>query len=221
MSNGSIMDFDSGAKVVPLPQKQSDRAAAVLRLVRVRVDERIEFLIDGLKANIADALFEEMDGMEEQQALSRHFNIMRAMKIEEAAYRQAFDELMGQTWVNFADRMDEDHIDQPFGAVADLMHGYSKRVSNHYKVLIQEVRFRFQTLLQREVGRHPLHPDLYYRAFWQSLRATQLTHEEKLLTVPLFHRFVMDRYGQILSVANRSLVEMKVDTTFQLSTSSQ
>ena len=215
------MTVNTEAKVIQLPQKEGERATSVLRLARVRVDEKTDFLIDGLKANIADALFEEMADMDEQEAMARHFNIMRAMKVEEEGYRQEFDRLMGLTWTGFIRAMDDQHIEQPFGVVADMISGYATRTTNHYKVLIQELRFRFQTLLHREIDRHPLYPDLYYRAFWQSLGETKLTYEEKVLTVPLFHRFVMDRYGQILSVANRALVEMKVDTTIQAPTSSQ
>ena len=215
------MEVEEGAAIIPLPLKNGGTKAAILELVKRQVDDKTGFLLGGLKDNIADALFEEMSSLDEQAALARHFNIMRAMKVSESDYREKFDELINQTWLKFFDEMDTSHISQPAGEICEYIDPLAKRVANHYKVLIQETRYRFQTLLKREIDHHPLIPDIYYRAFWQALESLSLTYEERSFVLPLFHRCVMDRYGQILSVANRTLIDLKVDITIQSPTSSQ
>ena len=209
------MEVKLVAEVIPLPLKNGGASAAILSLVRERADEKTEFLMSGLKANIADALVEEMAGLDEQEALARHFNIMRVMKVDEAKLNAKFEELNSRLWDTFPTGLDDSHISEPSGDMAELTRQLSYRVANHYKVLIQETRRRFQTLLKRSVDTHPLMPVYYYRAFWLSLAELDLTYEERSYVMPLFNRFVMDRYGQILATANQTLIELKVEITIQ------
>ena len=170
----------------------------------------------GLRENIADALFEEMRDLEHQNALSHHFNIMRSMKQGEQQYRDKFDQLMDRTWSLFRKEMEESHIAETSGDIVQNINALSKRTTNHYKVLIQETRYRFQTLLKRPIERHPLQPDLYYKCFWQAMSLMDISYQERSYVLALYHRFVMDRYGQVLGVANRTLIELKVDLTVKL-----
>ena len=209
------MEVKQGADVIPLPLKKGGTAAAILNLVQKRVEEKTEFLMCGLKENIADALFEEMIALNEQEALQRRFNIMRIMKVDEAKCRLKFEELTSQLWYTFPVEMDDSNVCAPSGEVAELTKQLSYRVANHYKVLIQETRRRFQTLLKRTVDTHPLMPGYYYHCFWQSLAELDLTYEERSSMMSLFHRFVMDRYGQILATANQTLIDLQVDITIQ------
>lgn len=209
------MEVKLGADVIPLPLKSGGTRAAILSLVQKRVDEKMDFLMCGLKENIADALFEEMAALDEQEALKRHFNIMRVMKVDEVKYQAKFGELTSHLWNTFPVEMDDSLVAEPSGKVAEMTSLLSCRVANHYKVLIQETRRRFQTLLKRTVDSHPLLPEYYYRCFWQSLAQLELTYEERSFILPLFHRFVMDRYGQIVLTANQTLIELKVDITVQ------
>jgi hypothetical protein len=209
------MEVKLGADVIPLPLKNGGTSAVILGLVRKRVDEKTEYLMCGLKENIADALFEEMVSLDEQEALARHFNIMRVMKVDEAKYKGKFEELTSHLWSTFPVEMDDSLIGKPSGKVSEMSKKLSRRAANHYKVLIQETRRRFQTLLNRTVDSHPLLPEYYYHCFWQSLAELDLTYEERSFIMTLFHRFVMDRYGQIVSLANQTLIELKVDITVQ------
>ena len=215
------MEVEEGAAIIALPLKNGGTQAAILGLVKKQVDDKTEFLFSGLKENIEDALFEEMALLNEQDALSRHFNIMRAMKVDETVYREKFDDLINQIWLNFFNKLDASHLSEPSGEVSELVEQLSRRVTNHYKVIIGEMRFRFQTLLKREIDEHPMMPRFYYIAFWQALEGLKLTYEERSFILSLFHRFVMDRYGQILAAANRTLIDLKVDITVQAPTSSQ
>lgn len=215
------MELQKGGNIIPLPLKNGGTRTAILQLVRVRVEEKTDYLLSGLSENVANALFEEMAEIDEEARLTRHFNIMRAVKTGEDQFRTKFEQLGERLWATLPAHMDESHILAPMGDVVDLIDRYSKRTANHYKVLIQETGYRFQTLCKRTIDRHPLCPDIYYRAFWHSIAALDLSYEERCLVLILFHRFVMDRYGQILAVANRTLIEMKVDTTIQPPTSSQ
>ena len=211
MELGENMELKQGAEIIPLPLEKGRTGLAILALVKKRVDEKIEFLLSGLALNIADALFEEMNHLDEQQALNHHFNIMRAMKIGHEVYQIEFSDLMNETWLGFLNKMDESHIRIPEGEVAGKIEDYAARLTSHYKVLSQETRNRLQTLLGREVSRHPLCPELFYCCFWQALSELSLSYEERSYVLTLFHRFVMDRYGQILGLANRTLIELKVD----------
>jgi len=209
------MEVKLGADIIPLPLKNGGTSAAILSLVRKRVDEKMEFLMCGLKENIADALFEEMAALDQQDALAHHFNIMRVMKVDEEKYKAKFEELTSRLWDTFPFEIDDSLVSEPSGEVAEILRPLSHRVANHYKVLIQETRRRFQTLLKRTVDTHPLLPEYYYHCFWQSLAELDLTYEERSFIMPLFHRFVMDRYGQIVVTANKTLIELKVDITIQ------
>lgn len=207
------MELEDQGNIIPLPLKKGGTRAAILRLVRGKVEEKTDYLLSGLSENIANALFEEMTGINEEEKLARHFNVMRAVKKGGKQYRDKFHNLGDRLWLTLPDEMDESHILQPTGDVLELMDKFSDRTANHYKVLIQETGQRFQTLCRRSLDRHPLCPDLYYRAFWHSISALDLSYEERCLVLVLFHRFVMDRYGQILAVANQTLIELKVDMT--------
>lgn len=207
------MEVKQGAEIIPLPLKKGGTSISILSLVKKRVDDKTEFLMDGLTVNIAEALFEEMRDLDEQEALTHHFNIMRAMKIGEEVYQTEFADLMNLCWLGFYKKVDDSHLDALEGEIVETINQLSERTSNHYKVLLQETRLRLQTLLKRKVDRHPFCPDLFYRCFWQALKELNLTYDERGCVLMLFHRFVMDRYGQILGLANRTLIELKVDTT--------
>lgn len=206
-------DVNQGADIIPLPLKEGGTQAAILGLVKNRVDRKIEYLLSGLKINVAEALFEEMTSLNEEDMLSHHFNIMREIKVSEQLYTDEFNCAAEKLWLSFLKGFDDSHVEQPIGKVSDDMKRMSRHVYNHYKVLIKETRYRFQTLLKREIKENPLTPDYYYRMFWQSLAQTELSYREKCYVLKLFHRFVMDRYGQILAAANNTLIEMRVDTT--------
>lgn len=206
-------DVNQGADIIPLPLKEGGTQAAILGLVKNRVDRKIEYLLSGLKINVAEALFEEMTSLNEEDMLSHHFNIMREIKVSEQLYTHEFNAATEKLWLSFPKGFDDSHVEQPIGKVSEDMKQMSRHVYNHYKVLIKETRYRFQTLLKREIKENPLTPDYYYRMFWQSLSETELSYEEKCYVLKLFHRFVMDRYGQILAAANNTLIEMRVDIT--------
>ena len=202
------------ADIIPIPLIRGGTGVEVIRLVKKRVDEKTDYLLSGLSFNIANALFEEMNHLQKQDALNHHFNIMRAMKVNEDCYRDRFDELIGRVWERFSTRMDDSNIEFPGGQIGEMIQIYTAKTRSHYKILLHETGLRFQTLLGRDIDKHPLHPDLYYRCFWQSLAELDLSYEERFYVLPLFHRFVMNRYGQVLGLANRTLMEFKVDKTF-------
>jgi hypothetical protein len=207
------MEVNRGAEIIAMPDRKGSTSGTIIQLVQQQVDEKMEFLLAGFKENIADALFEEMNSIEEQSALSHHFNIMRAMRVGDEQFRQEFTSLTDETWSTFEANFDESHLREPPAEIAELIRVLHNRSCNHYKVLMTELRRRFQTLLKRDIDRYPLYPDIYYKCFWQSLRELPLSYDERCFLVPLFNRFVMDRYGQVLAVANRTLIEFKIDIT--------
>ncbi|MFT5804256.1 MAG: hypothetical protein ACI9R8_001296, partial [Candidatus Paceibacteria bacterium] len=62
------------------PAVSRARSLEVVKRIKSVSDLKMSHLFDGLAANVNDALFEEMQAFEEQDALACHFNIMRALK---------------------------------------------------------------------------------------------------------------------------------------------
>ncbi len=195
------------AQIIRLPGVARKRKAGIVREIKARVDSRLDYLFDGLAANVENALFEEMWDMDEEEALRHHFNVMRALKTQSDDYRQEFHRLMNQVWLIFLRKRREPVLHAPKGIAETLIKPYQSRTESHYKVLIKEIRQRFSRLLQREIDDYPLCPEILYLCFWQSITRLDLRYDERVMLIPLFHRFVMDRYGQVLAVANQILSE--------------
>ncbi|MFT5209865.1 MAG: hypothetical protein ACI9CE_001588 [Flavobacterium sp.] len=88
-----------------------------------------------------------------------------------------------------------------------LLKKCSDRNLNHYKILLEELRMRFSVVAGGELDYHPLLPGNFYLCFWHATEKLKLSPSERKLLLPLFNRFVMDRFGQILSIANQSMVD--------------
>lgn len=197
--------------VVTLPVHNRDERIAIVKQVKQVVDKKLRYLLDGLSANVADALFEEMLGLDEAAALTRHFNIMRALKTENQNFRDEFISLMNLSWAFLINRKDKQPLPDPPADLVPLFKSYSDRNLNHYKILLEEMRRRFSELTQADLHFHPLLPGNFYLCFWFATARLPLTYDERRTLLPLYNRFVMDRFGQVLSVANMLLEELKVD----------
>ncbi len=198
------------ANVIRLPQVARQRTLAIIKEVKVNVDQRIMHLFDGLAANVADALFEEMWELDEQQALEHHFNVMRALKMQSPEYRAEFSRLLSELWLIFLNRRGEPVLVQPRGIAETVINSFRSRTESHYKVIINDIRARLSGLLRREIDDYPLCPEMLYFCFWQAISKLELRYDERVMLIPLFHRFVMDRYGQVLAIANQTLIEHSV-----------
>jgi hypothetical protein len=58
---------------------------------------------------------------------------------------------------------------------------------------------------------YPLRAEVLYICFWQSIERLDLKYDERLTLLPLFQRFVMDRYGQLLAIASHTLSEHSIE----------
>lgn len=194
------------AKVIQLPQNSRSRSVQVVKTLKKSVDLKLAYLFDGLTINAAEALFEEQHGAADSVALTRQFNITRALKIQAEPLFQEYKNLMGLSWVNLLNRKDEPGLIPP-GDVQELLQGYAQRNKNHYKILLEELRQRFATLAGTDVSHHPLLPMNFLVCFWFAMESLELEREEQELLLVLFNRFVMDRFGQVLALANQGLAE--------------
>ncbi|MFN3239194.1 MAG: DUF1631 family protein [Pseudomonadales bacterium] len=194
------------AKIIPLPQNDRSRSIQVVKTLKKSVDIKLAYLFEGLCMNAADALFEEQYGAADEEALTRQFNITRALRVQAEPHLQAYKTLMGQSWVNLLNRKDEPALMPPAEAIT-LLEGYAQRNRNHYKILLEELRQRFSALAGIELQHHPLLPLNFLVCFWHSMDCLELDANERKLLLVLFNRFVMDRFGQILALANQSLAE--------------
>jgi len=99
------------------------------------------------------------------------------------------------------------------GPVSELIRINSRKAESHYKVLITEIRLRLSYLVGRDVSQLPIQPASRYIAFWQTTLHSQRTYHASFTLIMLFHRFVMDRYGQILAAVNGTLIDHRVDVS--------
>lgn len=197
---------DSTANVITLPQNSRSQSVQVVKGIKKAVDLKLEYLFDGLCMNAADALFEEQYGTSDNVALTRQFNITRALKVHAQDHLQQYKTLMGYSWVNLLNRKDEPGLVPP-DEVKQLILQYAQRNRAHYKILLEELRQRFSALVGIEMQHHPLLPANFLTCFWFSMDSLGLDDEERELLLVLFNRFVMDRFGQILALANQGLAE--------------
>ncbi len=195
------------ADILVLPVTNRAKSIQVVKRVKKTVDAKMGYLFDGLSENAADALFEEMYGSDNPDSLTQHFNITRSLKVHAFTYRDQYNTLMNHAWVNLLNRKDQPGLPNPPEDVMVMLKGYSERNQNHYKILLEELRQRFNLLAGDDMNFHPMLPGNFYLCFWHATEKMELAHQERCLLLPLFNRFVMDRFGQVLALSNQSLAE--------------
>ncbi|MBV1877907.1 MAG: DUF1631 domain-containing protein [Pseudomonadales bacterium] len=197
--------------IVHLSMANRPRTIEVVRKIKVAIDKKVGYLLDGLLFNVVDALFEETLGLDEEMGLRHQFNICRAMKTLDAPYRDQYFALMNLSWANLIDAKVKAPVPDPDEEVMSSLRLYSARNTNQYKILLGEIGQRFCTLASKdELEFHPLMPLNFYLCFWYSTEQLNLSMVERKLLLPLFDRFVMDRFGKVLSIANQGMAELEV-----------
>lgn len=200
----------NSARIIRLPGTAAGKRLATLKRVRGLVEKKLFSLMGGLAFNVAEALFEEMYHLDEQAALECHFNIMRSLKTEAELLQDEMRSQMNQAWMALLRARDVQPIPDAPHDVTTILKRYSDKNLNHYKVLLTEVRLRFSNLAGRELSFHPMLPGTFYLSFWHATEHLALTYQERKIVLPLFNRFVMDRFGQILAISNRVLIDQNV-----------
>jgi len=199
--------LEQDADIVELPGVSLKRVRVIVRDMKQRVDQQLNYLLDGLLDNVADALFEELHGVDEECALTRHFNIMRALKLHAKSYRSEFDLLSERAWAIMVGDETVPMLHEPRGDAEAMINDFDRRTSTHYKVLIKDLTLRLEVLLAGECADIPMSPRIILLNFWQSTSKLNLSYDERMLLLPLFYRFVMDRYGKVLAAANSTMLE--------------
>lgn len=208
------MDFNTRrrkADVIELPASNRQVPLEVVKRVKSVMDNKMFYLLKGLTTDVTDALFEEMRGMEEQEALASHFKIMRVLKVEAGTYRQEFSDLLNISWMNLISAKDEPAVGDAEGRAAANAQLYSRRHRNHYKILLEEIRQRFCGMTGTNLSFHPMLPANFYLCFWHATRSLGLNYKERQLLMSLFHRFVMNRFGQLLAAVNDKMAELGIE----------
>ncbi len=196
------------ADVLPFRSPDATRRVESVKQVRSAVVRKLHLLMEGLCVNAEDALFEEMRDLDEERALATHFNVMRALRTEWPVLCREFVTQLNRSWVVLAQRKDRQAVADAPADMTPTLKAYSDRNLNHYKILLEEVRVRFSLMVGGSVAFHPLLPGNLYLCFWHATEAVDLTYQERKLMVALFHRFVMDRFGQLAAAANQQLVHL-------------
>ncbi len=194
-------------KAVNTSTLSDDDRCALANHICDQLMSKFEYLFAGLEQNVADALFEEMREMDEEDAMARHFNVMRALKLQGSALRAQFADMFATAWQSMLDGYPLPELPEPGALVCERLERYSRGIDAKYRVLIEDVDAKLLGLLQQEVLDNPLASERLFVMFWNSVAQLELTHEERVLMVPLFYRFVMDRYGQILVIPAQVLAD--------------
>jgi hypothetical protein len=203
--------FKQEAGITGIPPVTTKKTLSIVREVKLNVEVRLNHLLDGLAENVADALFEEMWELEERDALEHHFNVMRALKLQSGIYRREFYKRMDGIWVTYLNRQELPQLTYPPGNAGTLINSYRLKTESHYKTLIGDLKLRFSTLVGLDMNFYPLRAEVLYICFWQSIERLDLKYDERLTLLPLFQRFVMDRYGQLLAIASHTLSEHSIE----------
>lgn len=209
------------AEIIQLPNGAASKRIDNIKRVRSAVEKKLFYLMEGLSDNVADALFEEMRHLDEESALACHFNVMRSLRTESPQLRQQLHRIMSHSWMALLNRRDEQPVRDAPPDVTTILKRYSDKNTNHYKILLEELRLRFCYVSQCDVSFHPMLAGNFYLSFWHATEALNLTYQERKLLLPLFNRFVMDRFGQILAIANQTLVELDIPAWIDQETSNQ
>lgn len=199
------------ADVIELPAANRHITVEVIRRVKSVMDNKMFYLLQGLTTDVTDALFEEMRDLEEQEALASHFNIMRVLKVQAGTYRQEFSDLLNISWTNLMSRKDQRAVADAEGRASKNLQLYSRKHRNHYKILLEEVRQRFCGITGQDLNFHPMLPANFYLCFWHATESLDLNYQERQLVMSLFHRFVMDRFGQLLAAVNDKMKELELE----------
>ena len=173
--------------------------------VRDALLAKFEYLFDGLYRNIEDALFEEMRGMTEEDALARHFNVMRSLKLEGDDMQASFAGSFAAAWQAMMDGYPLPDLPVPEALVQEMIKRHCRSIDEKYRVLVTATHDQLSTLVGDEIEDNPLASKRLFAMFWLGAMLLDLAPEERVLLLPLFHRFVMDRYGQILVIPVRML----------------
>ena len=143
------------------------------------VDEKLNDLLSGLAANVADALFEEMSHVEQQRAMNSHFNVMRALKLNGGLFREEFGLLVNVSWAALLNARDKQALPDADAEITQLLSAYSERNLNHHTMLLNQIQQKFSALCQKEMSFHPLLPSNFYLCFWCRDRKTRFILRRK------------------------------------------
>jgi hypothetical protein len=177
-------------------------------IVDVRSVTTVELhkLIVGLLINAPDSLFEYMGNAQDQTVMTRHFNVMRGLKQCYRPLISEFDEQMTRGWKALLLGKSGPSLQSIGDKPAEIMDCFSRRANEQFGPLLEILETHIAELIDVEDVFHPLSPDYLLLSFWHGTRKLGLNREERLLVVPLFSRFVIDRLGIILATANDMLV---------------
>jgi hypothetical protein len=188
------------------PVKQTQLKA--IRRVKIAVDKKMSYLLSGFAVNLINSLFDEMEKSDKTR--SKYFNIMRALKTEYAPCIEEYTVLTNLSWVNLIKKKDKSALPEPSSDIARLLARYSKKTTVQHIATLEELRLRFSSLVQTELHYHPLLPANFYLCFWHATERLGLKTEERKLLLPAYHRLVMNRIDEILTVASQSLVDQSI-----------
>lgn len=214
---GHMSVRENTAEIIQLPTVAANRRVEMVKKVRAAVEKKLTHLMAGVTVNAEEALFEEMRDLDEERALAVHFNVMRSLRTHQDQLRQEFSSQLNRSWLALLNRRDKQPVPDAPQDMVPMLKAYSDKHLNHYKILLEELRLRFSNLSHQQVSFHPLLPGNFYLCFWHATEAMDLTYQERKLMVTLFHRFVMDRFGQMAAIANQRLVDLDVPAEFEAS----
>ena len=195
-----LADIDT-PDIYPIEELLSD-ANDVCKLYSLLSEEsltRLTMLLEGLLENASDALFEHAQNESEPIKLQAYFNTMRALKNSAEPMMSRFAELIELSWRDVGNVALFEIDDDAEGKAAEFIKRMSRKTHVLFAPLLADLAITFSQEEPISNYKHPLDPIVISRIFWASTDELKLSIKERLLVLPLFRRFVLDSYGQVLA----------------------
>jgi len=177
----------------------------VLNVLLTEALKKITQLMEGFYRNTEDGLFEIAYASEDGSQRQNIVKLMRELRFQRDHLMKSFDDrLVGglDEWLGGSDenRYPEEHQQATYIA---------QRCASHFSFVLQSIAERIAHGAGRIADRNvmPVSPQQISYHFIMSCRSIQFEPNEAKIVEDLFHRFVLDKLGDIYGSINHKLIE--------------
>jgi len=175
--------------------------ANVISALHHRVTGELLHLMDGLYANIEDALFELAYRVPEESRKRRYFDLMREMRYRKSSLVQGFARRMQQAHESWFRPETRQSFDADIAARADQM---AQRCTAHFEGVLRNLSERVANALNvpADPAAMPISPQQVGANFLVTMLALRFDEHGIVIVQDLFGRFVLDRLGPVYGDCN-------------------
>ncbi len=172
-------------------------------------------LLDGFYSNIEDGLFELAYSNQDNSQQRKTIELMRELRLRRDHLIKTFGKRVQrsvQSWFE-EDTTSAEYLEERIQA--DQLAG---RCSGHFGFLVQSIGERAAHAVGRDMARKsvPVSPEEVSYHFIMSCRGLKVDREAMSMVQDLFHRFVLDRLGNVYGPINQQLEDAGYCTVSEL-----